>query len=556
MVESQEKEESKEINSKITNAVVFLDGARVTRESDEVTLEKGINVLKIGGVSKFLDKDSVRVKGQGKGIKATLVDVEVNHVYKEITGLEELDKLYEELKQLEKEKNLLNQDKTHDQWLIEKFKTITVNFTSEFPKFFAAGESKMQNLQEIHSYSNETLLNLQKKVFELEDRLEKKNIEIAKVNKKIQKLGGEARRVEEYYEILISIEADNAGEFKTNLTYQIRGAKWTPSYDVLITEADTTINYRAEIINKTLEDWEDVDLEVSTATFKPVRIIEPQPWYVQEYVYRPPPAPLGSAGQLLKAKKKMKEMERREDLDMIGDQVEMEPPEPEPVEMAVEQAGFSEDSFGVQHYDIPKKMTIKADGNPHPVMLQEIDVTSTRLFYWNSMDQQLIAQEKIKNGDSTLLPGKCKCYVDGDFVGQTSIKVISPNEEFKIGARSSFELKIEKKLAKREVGKKGLMKGKLTNEYGYDIKINNYRKKESELTLIDRIPHSRSADIDVDPEQKDENKLNEYFSPVPKKFELGIATYELKLKPEEEMMIKYNYKVSYGKDIEVEPPLP
>ena len=192
----------------------------------------------------------------------------------------------------------------------------------------------------------------------------------------------------------------------------------------------------------------------------------------------------------------------------------------------------------------------------HPVLLTNFEVTSTRLFYWNSQDQQLVAQEKIKNGESTLLPGKCKCYVDGDFVGQTAIKVISPGEEFKIGTRRSFEMKIKKKIVKREVGKKGITKGKLSNEYGYEIKINNYRKMESELTIIDRIPHSRTPDIDVDPEQKDEKKLDEYFRPVPKKFQLGIATYDIKLAPEQEFTIKYQYRVTYPKDMQVEPPLP
>ena len=225
----------------------------------------------------------------------------------------------------------------------------------------------------------------------------------------------------------------------------------------------------------------------------------------------------------------------------------------EEVEMKVEQATFSESGFGVQIYKIKKKMDIKADGSKHPVLLQEIDVTSTRLFYWNSMDQQLIAQEKIKNGESTLLPGKCKCYVDGDFIGETNIKVISPGEEFKLGARRSYEMKVEKKLVKREVGKKGIFKGKLTNEYGYEIKINNYRKKESEITINDRIPHSRSPDIIVEP---DEKHLDDYFSPIPDKLILSVATFELKLTPEQEIKIKYGYKVGYNKDITIDPSLP
>ena len=198
-------------------------------------------------------------------------------------------------------------------------------------------------------------------------------------------------------------------------------------------------------------------------------------------------------------------------------------------------------------------MSIAADENPHPVMLQEFDVKSSRIFYWNSIDQQLIAQEKIKNGESTLLPGKVKCYVEGDFVGETKIKAISPSEEFKLGTRLSFEMKVEKKLTKRDVDKKGITKGKRENDYEYEIKINNYRKEESKLTLIDRIPHSTDADITVEP---DEKHLEELFFPKPKKFKLSIASWDLTLKPEEEFKVKYKYSVKYGRGVTISPPLP
>ena len=60
---AENQEEKQDIKTNIINAVVFLDGARITRESEEISLEKGINVLRIGGISKLMDKDSVRVKG-------------------------------------------------------------------------------------------------------------------------------------------------------------------------------------------------------------------------------------------------------------------------------------------------------------------------------------------------------------------------------------------------------------------------------------------------------------------------------------------------------------
>lgn len=552
MVESQEKQE---IKTNITNAVVFLDGARVTRTSDEISVQKGLNILNLGGISKFLDKDSVRVKGIGLGIKATLVDVEVKYIYKEITGVERLDFLKEELLKLQKERAALDEEKAHFSWIKDKFKGVLENFKVEFPKFLAAGESDIEKLKDIHAYSNDTILDTQKQIFEVDEKIENNALEIDKINREIGKIGGGYRQVEEYYEIIISIEAEDAGNFQLNVDYQIRGGSWTPSFDVQISENKTSITYRAEVVNKTLEDWDDVDLAVSTATFRPVRIIEPQPWFIQERVYRPPPGPPakmygGGGGRMKTASRPMTEAKKDEGEVYPQQIAEVK----EVTEMKVEKAAFSEDSFGVQHYKIAKKMTIKADGNPHPVLLQEFEVTSSRLFYWNSMDQQVIAQEKIKNGDMQLLPGKVKCFVEGDFVGETGFnKVISPGEEFKLGTRLSYEMKVEKKLVKREVGKTGIMKGKLLNEYSYEIKINNYRNIECDITIIDRIPKSLSPDIIIEP---DEKHLKDFFSPEPTKFELSIATFELRLKPEEEFTIEYNYKVNFRKGMIISPPLP
>ncbi|MHA1377917.1 MAG: mucoidy inhibitor MuiA family protein, partial [Candidatus Helarchaeota archaeon] len=365
-MENQEKDINKEIKSSISNVTIFLDGARVTRTSEEISLDKGMNILRIGGISKLMDSDSVRVQGSGKEIKATLVDVEVNYVYKEITGHKELDALYERLEQLEKEKKSLEQQMNHTNWINENFKTIIGNFTTEFPKYFAAGESKMENLISISDYSNETISNLQGKKFELYEKIEKNSLEIEKVNKEIQKIGGQAQKVEEYYDIVVSIEAENPGSFELNLIYQIKGANWTPSYDVLITENETTINYRAEVVNKTLENWENIDLEVSTATFKPVRIIEPQPWYIQKKVYYPPAPPKMARRTSEKKKRKLEEAKIADIIvPTTGKELETGP-----IDMEITQASFSEDSFGVEHYKIPKKMTIMADGNPHPVLLK------------------------------------------------------------------------------------------------------------------------------------------------------------------------------------------
>ena len=549
--------EPKIVNSNITSVVVFMDGARVTRSGKE-KLTAGINELKLEKISKYLDKDSIRVKGSGKNIKAKLVDVQSNHNYKEISGHEGIDKLRKQIKDLNTEIKDLTERKdslTNRKGFIFQ---IFDNFSKEFPKFFAAGESKIENLKSLQAYSEEMEIDIQQKIKEIDDKIEKLTIKIQELKKELGKLGGQITKIEENYDVSISIESDGEGDFEFTVTYQIANARWIPFYDVNITEEQTTIDYSANVINKTLEDWEEIELEISTATFKPIRINNPNPWYISEYQ----PYDGFGGGRMMKKKEKRRAPSaapmKPKVMDMlaagIAEDKPMELEEKEIItEMEVDEAEFAETPYGVQRFKIPKKMSMKSDENKHPVMLQSFEAKSSRLFYWNSVDQQVIAQEKIKNGELTLLPGKAKCYVDGDFVGETNIKVISPSEEFKIGTRLSYEMKIEKKLKERDVDKKGITKGKRENEYSYEIKINNYRKEESSITIVDRLPHSTSADIEVEPQKK---HVEEYIIPKPKKYELGIATWELKLQAEEEFKIKYKFSVKYGKDITVTPSLP
>ena len=546
------------LDSKLSDVIVFLDGARVTR-TGEAPLKKGINELKIEKISKYLDSDSVRVKGKGKNIKAKLVDVETNHNYKEITGNIEIDNLRKKIKNLDKEKKVLVEDKENLITNKNFISNIFQNFTGEFPKYFAAGESSLDNLKSLNEFSDQTKAEIRKKIWDLDVKIEDFTIKILETQKELEKLGGGRTQIEENFDIIISIESDDEGMFEYFVTYQISNAYWVPFYDVNISEEKTAMSYMGNVINKTLENWENINLEISTATFKPVRITEPDPWYISIYHPYAPTTTTYSAG----FKGKRREMEKKvmkpespipmEKEELMDDLTALAEPEPKISDMEVDSAEFSESAFGVQKFSIPKKMSIAADENPHPVLLQDFDVKSSRIFYWNSIDQQLIAQEKIKNGDMTLLPGKVKCYVDGDFVGETKIKAISPSEEFKLGTRLSFEMKVEKKLLKREVDKKGITKGKRENDYEYEIKINNYRKEESKITVIDRIPHSTDADIIIEP---DEKHIEDFFIPKPNKFKLSIATWELALKPEEEFKIKYKYSVKYGKDVTITPSLP
>ncbi|MHA1311267.1 MAG: mucoidy inhibitor MuiA family protein [Candidatus Helarchaeota archaeon] len=536
------------LDTQISKVVLYRDGAKIERNGN-VALEVGTNEIKLPKISRFCDPNSIRVSGLGSG---TLVDIKVNKKFQEQTGFQKLDELIKKRKDLEKE---IFSNKEELGFITQRkndLNQIFKNFVVEFPKWFSSGESEIKRLEDLNSLTISQNNELSSKIGELKLKIEDLEKKLSVINAEIDKINRlHDRKVDEYYEIIVTIESEKNEEFDLKVSYQVMNAFWEPIYDVNLSESQCEIKYMASIVNNTFEDWKDVGLEVSTAVFQSVELIEPEPWYIDVY-YPPPPSPpprrkyamkkmLTSAAKPLKMEEKAVD-ESMED-DFVEEQLDYRP------EIKEETASFSENATGIQIFSLPNKVNIPSDGNPHPILLTKFELDSRTEYYWSSMNPiGVIAQSIIKNGETVLLPSeKVKVFHEKDFVGETAIKTISPFEEFKLGTRLSYDLKVEKKLLKRKAEKAGIIKGKLGKDYTYSIIINNFKKDEKKITVIDRIPMSRSEQIKV--------AIKE-ISPEPKKDNLNILVWELTLKPEETIKINYSFSVEYGKDVTIVPPLP
>lgn len=53
------------VNSKITNVTVFMQGAQVQRQSDQVDVPQGVSLLVFSGLSSSIETQSLQAKGEG-----------------------------------------------------------------------------------------------------------------------------------------------------------------------------------------------------------------------------------------------------------------------------------------------------------------------------------------------------------------------------------------------------------------------------------------------------------------------------------------------------------
>lgn len=525
------------LKTAIKRVVVYLDGARIFR-SGKTELKKGYQLVRVPGLTKKLIKDSVRVSGKGKG---SLGAIDVETKYQEEVSHEGLKKLIQEEKTLQKELIALQEKLEFARHQNDKMLVLSEKFATEFPQWLASGESQIDTLSEFLAFETKSKEANLKKRQKYEDDIEKLTLKIQTLQAEINKFRN-LSHVEQTTDIVIGVDVTQAGPFIFDFSYQAKGVSWEPSYDVDLKIENAVLKGVALVNNRTLEDWKNVALTISTAVFKPIRIIEPNPFYIDIYTPRPPPSP-GRYRSGAVSMKKMKmspkaaamDIEREEALDELA--IMDEPT-----------AEINESPSGVQSFEISGKWSIPSDGNNHPVTLTTHELKTVKEFYWSAIASLgVIALDKITNGDAIILAGNAKVYADGEFIGETFIDQIAPGEEFKLGAREELKMKAEKKLLKRVKEKAGLVKGKRTISYNYELKINNYRKLDAAITIKDVIPYSHSERIKV-----------KNFEPslTPVKENLGIQTWDLKLKPGEEFKVTYSYEVEWEKDYSISPPLP
>jgi len=549
-----ESDSKTELETKIHGVIIYQTGVQITQVGS-INLESGEQILIITNLSESLDKESIRVKGVGNG-KIMNISVEFNSKKEYKTEehkvlLEEREKIEKEIKKTEKEL-----ERAHDQ--LGKYKSTEDTFYSLWAKAFAFGEVDLTKFSNFNEKIDEFILSRTDDIQSLEDKLKELRTELQVVFNKISKLGP-IEKVQNYYEIMINLNVMQAGEFKIELKYTMGDAWWVPFYDVALSEDKAQLTMFANVFNRTGEDWENVNIEISTASLKPISLIKPTPTILQEYVsqYYGYGGGKSRGRKLTRAPAPMKiatetsaSYDKRDTTgEFMEKEVDLLAAAPPPLEPEIQES-YAEvsENIGVQSFKIPNRIDIPSDKNPHPVNLTIIDLETEKKYYWSvsNPSSAVVIQDTMVNGDLLILAGNVKIYYQEEFLGETSIPVIAPKEKFKLGTRISYDLKIEKKLIDRSKDKKAV-KGRLKNNYEYKINIKNLNKASEQLTIYDRIPHSSSENIKVEVEE---------INPELDKKELGVLKWNIDLKNIEEKVIQYKYFVDYKKGIIITPSLP
>lgn len=242
----------KNINTQITEATVFLNGAQLTQKGT-ARLEKGNTALIITGVSPYLDPNSLQVKGEGN---FTVVSVNHRKNYlaetpqsRKIDSLKQiLQKLDDELASISARKEVLNEKQS----LLNQNKDMSRNQNITLTQLKSAMDFYDTELSLIKKEE----ISLQKQQKEAEENRQK-------INNQLNAFQGKANPPQS--EVVVRVEAEQTVSAELTLTYLVANAGWFPKYDIRLDDIEQPLNlrYKAEVFQNTGVDWNNVKLVFS-----------------------------------------------------------------------------------------------------------------------------------------------------------------------------------------------------------------------------------------------------------------------------------------------------
>jgi uncharacterized protein (TIGR02231 family) len=262
---------------------------------------------------------------------------------------------------------------------------------------------------------------------------------------------------------------------------------------------------------------------------------ELEPWYIQAYK----PEPLTQSKSRANAAPMAKQEESKNMYQMFEADAapSIAPGAPSPMEYrgAEAQKGAVAVVFAVKG-----TTTIDSDAAKHRVSISQGDFSAAfRYSAAPKLSPYAYLKAKVKNETD---------FLDGAFVADSVIGLVSTGEEFWTFLGVDESVKIEYKLLKRFKDEQGVFEKKNRFVYQYETTVTNNKKADVELVLWDQLPISNDQKLVVkllEPKyQKDTDAL--------KKNNTDMLEWLLNMKPGESKKVPFSFSVEYPIDFSVQ----
>lgn len=505
----------------VTDVTVFMSGAQVTH-SDIVSLKAGENQIRITDLTANLDPNSIQVEGNSNYLIISVrhqldytLQPTSNPKAKQI--LDSLDDLRFKQKELsglkgvyERERALLNEN---------------MNIKGQNAALL------VDDLEEMANFYRERFKVIQYKMLELEDQEADNNQLISSLQQRLGQMN--ARKNSNPSEVLITIQANKEGKFPLKMSYLAFQAGWIPMYDLRAEDINSNIDfqYRARVFQSTGNDWNDVNLTISTGN-PTVGGQAPTlyPWYVNIY------DPNMNYRQLDKAPSRglnqTPSVAYEEQLDM--QEISVQGKSTSIANYTTVQNNTVSTEFKIAvPYDIP------SDNQQYDVIMQKESIKA--LFDYVAvpkLDNDAFLRARLTDWmQYSLLPGESNIYFKGTFVGKGFIDPALANDTLVVSLGRDRSIQIKRDQIK-EFCKTNTFGSKQKTTKAYEISITNTKKQAVDIVIEDQLPISQNGDLEIETEE---------LSGASYDATTGKITWKLRIEPGQNMKKQLRFNAKYPK---------
>ena len=509
----------KEIKAAIKHVTVYPDRAQLNYETS-VDIPVGKSILKLSGLSPYIDPQSIQVKGFGE-----FIILSVNHQNNYLQNLEDSPEMKNIRSQIESLQLKVEDEKAAISVLKEKEAFLTAN-RAILVKETTFSIEQVKNMMELYTDNMDqvtmTVLKKGRLIKDYEKQIAALQQQIASKMGKQQLPSGE---------ISVTVTSDKSVSGKLNFGYVVTNAGWYPSYDIRVDDITkpVSIYFKANVYQNTGVAWKDVKLSFSNATPWVAGNIPVQyPWFVDFYN----PAPLTLRGKAESANRSMAPVMK----EMAASDVIMEAKLAEAAPVTVEKR-IGETTIT---FDVTPLYTIPSDGKFQTIEIQRTStaaeykyVTTPKLSTMAYLTANIAdwAKQSLQTGEATL-------YFENSFVGKSTLNVnqLTDTLILSLGTDNSILVKREKR---KDYTSKKIIGTNKTETYSYLLTIRNNKSIPVKITVNDQLPVSSNSDITVEPVELSGGKLT---------LQTGFVKWDLDLKPQEMRELILTYSVKYPKN--------
>ena len=478
--------------SRITAVTVYSDRALTTR-SATLNLKPGNYLITFEALPTLILDDSVRVEGKGTAA-ATIAGLEIKRTFLEGSGEKRIQMLQEEIRILERNSAGLNARISGITAQKSFLESIRVAWGERISKELAVGRPTSAELQDASNFIGSGITNAEEKLRDIESEKKVTKDKIDALRRQQNEATGSTRKESKTVEV--SVEIAREGSLSLELVSMTPRASWEPSYDVRLAASAKTaeLTFRATVRQQTGEDWNNVDLTLSTA--RPSIGGAPpelQPWQIS--LHRPRPV-MAETMMAAPAPYSMAKKASRAQMDYAVP----ESAEAEETQAAFVTAQISDEQSSIS-FRIPRTLDVPSDGASHGTVVaaEQLSVNLEYMALPKLSPAVFLRSEMINQAPYPLLPGKVNTFVGNRYTGSSRLKKIATGEKFDLFFGSDDQVTVKREELKQH--KEAGLFGKNRISYRYRIELGNFRKEPLTLTMRDQLPVAGDEEIKVSLEE-------------------------------------------------------